>query len=153
MTMVDQAISEVNPEDFERIVVVWEASVRATHHFLSEEWIQEHRPLIPKYLEMVELACIRDRAGTVIAFLGALEGNIEMLFIHPEHFRKGLGKTLINHAIKEQGATKVDVNEDNPEALKFYQTMGFEVTGRSELDGQGNPYPLLHMALTQKTGQ
>jgi hypothetical protein len=25
--------------------------------------------------------------------------------------------------------------------------MGFEQVGRSELDGQGNPFPLLHMRL------
>ncbi|MGY0625916.1 MAG: GNAT family N-acetyltransferase, partial [Paraglaciecola chathamensis] len=44
-------------------------------------------------------------------------------------------------------ATKVDVNEQNPKALGFYQRIGFKVVGRSELDGQGKPYPLLHLAL------
>lgn len=31
------------------------------------------------------------------------------------------------------------------QALAFYKQQGFRVVGRSALDGQGNPYPLLHM--------
>jgi putative acetyltransferase len=41
----------------------------------------------------------------------------------------------------------VDVNEQNPQGVGFYRHMGFEQVGRSELDGQGNPFPLLHMRL------
>lgn len=145
---VNHQISDLTQADYPQIMVVWEASVRATHHFLSEAWIEEHRPLIlEQYLDMVELQGIRDEAGKAVAFLGHLDGNIEMLFIRPNHFRKGLGKALIEFAVEEKAATKVDVNEQNPGACEFYQKMGFEVTKRSELDGQGNPFPILHMAL------
>ncbi|MGG2473877.1 acetyltransferase, partial [Rhizobium sp. BR5] len=27
----------------------------------------------------------------------------------------------------------------------FYRRLGFEPTGRSDLDGQGRPYPLVHL--------
>ena len=143
-------ISDLSPADYAQIMVVWEASVRATHHFLSEAWIEEHRPLIlEQYLDMVELQGIRDEAGKAVAFLGHLDGNIEMLFIHPDHFKKGLGRALIQYAVADKGASKVDVNEQNPGACEFYRKMGFEVTSRSELDGQGNPFPILHMELVQ----
>ena len=141
-------ITDLNQADYAQIIVVWEASVRATHHFLTEAWIEEHRPLIlEQYLDMVSLHGIRDELGKAVAFLGHLDGNIEMLFVHPEHFRQGLGKALIRYAIDEQNATKVDVNEQNPGACQFYESMGFEVVSRSELDGQGNPFPILHMEL------
>jgi putative acetyltransferase len=39
----------------------------------------------------------------------------------------------------------VDVNEQNAEGRRGH--MVFEQVGRSELDGQGNPFPLLHMQL------
>ena len=45
-------------------------------------------------------------------------------------------------------AHELDVNEQNPQALAFYQRMGFQVVGRSAVDGQGNPFPLLHMKLS-----
>ncbi|SLJ82783.1 putative acetyltransferase [Mycobacteroides abscessus subsp. abscessus] len=37
------------------------------------------------------------------------------------------------------------MNEDNPTARKFYAAKGFEEIGRSEIDGQGRPFPLLHL--------
>ena len=148
--MAQHQISDLAPADYAQIMVVWEASVRATHHFLSEAWIEEHRPLIlEQYLDMVQLHGIRDEAGKPVAFLGHLDGNIEMLFIHPDHFKKGLGRALIQYAVEEKGATKVDVNEQNPGACEFYLKMGFEVISRSELDGQGNPFPILHMELVK----
>ncbi len=145
---MEHQIQSVTRVDYPEIMEVWEASVRATHHFLTEEWIVEHRPLIlNQYLDMVDLNCVKDADGRLIAFLGTAEGNVEMLFVHPDSFGKGVGKALMQHAIKSLGATKVDVNEDNPRACGFYKSIGFEVTSRSDLDGQGNPYPILHMTL------
>lgn len=80
-------------------------------------------------------------------FCGVHDGNIEMLFIAADARGKGVGAMLAAYAIKEQGASKVDVNEQNEQALGFYQHIGFKVIGRSPVDGQGKPYPLLHMAL------
>lgn len=70
-----------------------------------------------------------------------------MLFVAPAVRGSGVDRRLVEHAISQCGATLVDVNEQNEQAVGFYQKMGFAVTGRSPLDGQGKPYPLLHMAL------
>jgi putative acetyltransferase len=43
------------------------------------------------------------------------------------------------------GATQLDVNEQNEQAVGFYRRLGFEVVGRSAEDGLGQPFPLLHM--------
>lgn len=45
--------------------------------------------------------------------------------------------------------TTVDVNEQNTQAVGFYARAGFTVTGRSPVDDEGRPYPLLHLALTR----
>lgn len=39
----------------------------------------------------------------------------------------------------------MDVNEQNPQAIGFYQYMGFIVVKRSETDMEGKPYPILTM--------
>jgi len=39
----------------------------------------------------------------------------------------------------------VDVNEQNPDAIKFYLAAGFTIVGRSPLDSGGRPFPLLHL--------
>lgn len=140
-------ISSVSPEEYPRVVDVWEASVRATHHFVTESDIEIFRPLVYDELPHTELACVRDADGKLIGFIGIAEGKIEMLFVHPDYRGHGIGRTLINYALNERGATSVDVNEQNDQAVGFYLWMGFEVVGRSELDGNGKPYPLLHMRL------
>ena len=63
-------VVKVGPDDFEELAEVWEASVRATHDFLSEADIRELRSLLPvRYLPAVELRCLRD-AGRIVAFIG-----------------------------------------------------------------------------------
>ena len=144
------SIVPATEQDHPEIIEVWEASVRATHHFLSEEDILFLRPLIlEQYLAAVDLYCLKDEPGAIHGFLGVSEGNIEMLFLAPGSRGKGLGKRLVRFALSELGARKVDVNEQNPSAVGFYQHMGFTVAGRSPLDGQGKPFPLLHMVIKQ----
>ncbi|MDL4863903.1 acetyltransferase [Halomonas elongata] len=141
-------IEIVEKDDRQRLIEIWEASVRATHDFLAEEDLQELKPLIlEQYFDAVDLRCARSGDGEILGFCGVHDGNIEMLFISPDARGKGVGAMLADHAIKEQGATEVDVNEQNEQALGFYQHIGFSVTGYSPVDGQGKPYPLLHMAL------
>ncbi|EGB13671.1 GCN5-related N-acetyltransferase [Pseudodesulfovibrio mercurii] len=134
--------------DHPELLAVWEASVRATHHFLAEEDILPLRPLILEhYFDAVTLCCARDMAGKILGFSGVAHGNLEMLFVAPDSRGRGIGTALCRHAVDRFGVTRVDVNEQNPQALGFYERFGFEVVGRSPLDGQGKPFPLLHMKL------
>jgi putative acetyltransferase len=71
-----------------------------------------------------------------------------MLFVHPDHRGRGVGRTLAGHAIAA-GARTVDVNEQNAQAVGFYERLGFVVVGRSERDADGKPFPILHMALVR----
>jgi putative acetyltransferase len=115
---------------------------------MQEADIATLKPLIlAHYFAAVDLVCARGEEGEIAGFCGVHDGNIEMLFIAPEARGGGVGRQLVDYAIRCLGATRVDVNEQNAQALGFYQHLGFEVTGRSPLDGQGKPYPLLHMAL------
>ena len=137
----------VRPEDYSRVVEVWEASVRATHDFVSDADIEIFKPLVRSGLPAVELACVRDAEDQVAGFIGVEEVKVEMLFIDPAWRGQGAGSRLLKYAIDRLGITTLDVNEQNPQALGFYLRMGFEVAGRSDLDGMGKRYPLLHMRL------
>lgn len=146
--MKNTRIENVYTSDYEEIANVWEASVIATHHFLTEEEIFALKPLVEDhYLASVPLFYTKDEQGRIQGFLGVSEDKIEMLFIHPDFIGKGIGKALLRYAIDELGMSKVDVNEQNTQATNFYKHFGFQVIGRSELDGQGNPRPILYMEL------
>jgi len=148
--MMKYKIDKIEESEYPEVVDVWEASVRATHHFLKAEDIEYFRSLIlNEYLKAVDLKCVRDSKRKIVGFLGVVEQNIEMLFIHPKILGKGIGKILLKYALEELNVTKVDVNEDNEQAVGFYEHFGFKTITRSELDGSGKPYPTLHMMLEQ----
>lgn len=141
-------IESATKNDFDEIVEVWEASVRATHHFLAESDIAFFKPLIRnEFLKTVDLYCIRNNKQKIQGFLGVAEGKIEMLFLHPTAFGKGFGRKLLLFAVQKLGAKKLDVNEDNPQAVGFYHHMGFITVSRSPCDSLGKPFPILHLEL------
>jgi len=150
MTTINFKVEKVSKNDYAEIVEVLEASVRATHTFLTEDDITFFKPLIlNQYLDAVTLRCLKDENGNILGFIGASDNSLEMLFLSPKYRGMGLGKHLLKLATEEFGVTKVDVNEQNPEACGFYKHFGFSVIGRSELDGSGKPYPILHMELNK----
>ena len=75
------------------------------------------------------------------------DGNVEMLFLDPDYRGRGGGSLLLRHAFTSFAATSVDVNEQNPQALGFYQHHGFRVVSRSTHDSTGKPYPILHLTV------
>ena len=139
---------KVDRSDYQELIEIWEAAVRATHDFLKEEDIQYFKPLIlEKYFDAVNLSVIKDEDEKILGFSGVAENNLEMLFIHPARFGSGIGSRLLKHAINKFSITQLDVNEENVQALNFYTNKGFKVTDRSEKDTTGKPYPILHMQL------
>ncbi len=125
---------------------VWEKSVRATHLFLTEQDIQNLVPYCREAIMLVDLFVVNDDERP-IAFMGISGDKIEMLFVSPAYFRTGIGASLIRLAIDEYKARFVDVNEQNPNALAFYQKMGFQTFERTETDELGLPFPILKMKL------
>ncbi|XFB06516.1 GNAT family N-acetyltransferase [Azotobacter salinestris] len=143
-----EEICEVTESQFERLADVWEASVKVTHDFLTEQDVLSLRSkVLNDYLAAVTLRAYKDEQGSLQGFVGVSNGKVEMLFISPEYRGMGIGKLLLNYAINHLGATELDVNEQNPLAIAFYKHMGFKVIGRSLVDSLGNPFPLLHMRL------
>ncbi len=138
-------ISTIATTEYPEVMQVWEASVRATHHFLKEKDIVLFRELIPSYFGAVQLFAVRDTGYRILGFLGTSEDTIEMLFIHPDARGKGIGSTLLDYAVNKLHLQKVDVNEQNEQAFGFYTCKGFTVASRSEQDGTGKPYPILHL--------
>lgn len=133
-------------KEYEQLSEIWERSVRATHDFLTEKDIYEIKAaLTTDYFPNVDLYTLIDK-DVCIGFIGLSGSVIEMLFIDDTHRGCGYGSALIEFA-KSRGVTKVDVKEQNPSALRFYEAKGFIVTGRDETDDVGRPYPILHLSL------
>jgi putative acetyltransferase len=147
MTKQSKKIFSITKDDYPRLLEIWESSVRATHHFLKESDIQFFKPLVVNAFSDVNIISCKDSFGIIVGFLGIANNKIEMLFIDASYRGKGIGKKLTKYAIRNLKATKLDVNEQNPQAVEFYKHIGFKIIGRSELDEMGKSFPLLHMEL------
>lgn len=136
-------------EDRDRLLQLWERSVRATHHFLAKSDIVTLRPLVAQELasDALDWWVVVSAGETLIGFLGFVNDTIEALFIDPQHQGRGAGKLLVAHAqsLAEGRGLAVDVDEQNEAALGFYGALGFFVTGRSPTDSGGRPFPILHL--------
>lgn len=133
------------PEDGARVVEIWAAAVDATHDFLTPEdraAIGREVEAVLPYAAMTLAVDDRDRP---LGFMLIDNGHMEALFIDPEHRGAGVGAIMIDYALAVHPSLTTDVNEQNAQAVGFYEHMGFERTGRSDLDGQGRPYPLIHL--------
>ncbi|MCA0155798.1 acetyltransferase [Tsukamurella sp. M9C] len=135
--------------DHPALVRVWRSSVDATHDFLAaaDRDAIEAR-LASDYFPQVRLT-VAEIDGAVAGFAGTAGDDLAMLFAHADARGCGVGRALLDHAVRELGVRTVDVNEQNEQAVGFYAHSGFTVTGRSETDGDGLPYPLLHLALAE----
>ena len=129
-----------------QLLKVCESSVKATHLFLSDDEISDIKQYVPQTLNDVPLLVIAENeSGNPIGFMGVADKMLEMLFISNESRGQGIGKQLLQYGIENYSINELAVNEQNPLAKGFYEHMGFEVYKRTELDEQGNPYPLLYM--------
>lgn len=135
--------------DYSQLIEIWKSSVSATHDFLSSEDFIKIKEQLPFYFNNVSLYIYSDISGEIKAFLGVSHEMIEMLFVHATERGKGIGKLLLKFAINDLGLKKVDVNEQNTQALHFYEKFGFKKIGYSELDSEGMPYPIVHLELIQ----
>lgn len=135
----------MTPQLSEQLLALWEASVRATHHFLSD---MEIRQIKASALQAVENLIIATKESEEpAAFMGVENHRLEMLFLSPAECGKGLGRLLLEYGMQHYGVCEVTVNEQNPQAVGFYQHMGFQTYKRTDHDEEGNPYPLLYMKL------
>ena len=128
------------------LLTVWESSVRATHLFLSDTEIENIKQYVPQALRKIpHLLVAGNEDGAAIAFAGVDGHKLEMLFVSAENRGKGVGRQLLQYAVDTYAVNDLAVNEQNPQAIGFYEHMGFQTYKRSETDEQGNPYPILYM--------
>jgi ribosomal protein S18 acetylase RimI-like enzyme len=139
-------IQEGKVEDYKQLMSIWESSVKATHSFLKQEDFEFYKKVLPDAFSQVALYTLRSD-NEIVAFMGISGKNLEMLFVSDKARGQGYGKRLLEDAINRLNVTKVDVNEENKQALGFYEKFGFRIVDRSEKDSMEKDYPILHLSL------
>lgn len=133
------------PDDGARAVEIWRDAVDATHDFLTREDRVVLDAMVCGFLPSAPLWLAVDESDRPLAFMLIDNGHMEALFVDPVVRGQGIGAALVRHGLALHADMTTDVNEQNAQAVGFYESMGFQRTGRSVLDGQGRPYPLIHL--------
>ena len=143
-------IRRSRPADGERVVAIWRDAVDATHHFLAPADRIAIEAEVSAVLPGLDLWLAVDDDDRAVGFMALDAGHVDALFVDPAAHGSGIGRALIDYALALQAGDApltTDVNAQNEGAVAFYRRLGFVPTGRSERDGQGRPYPLVHMRL------
>ncbi|MCW6536511.1 acetyltransferase [Sphingomonas sp. MMSM24] len=126
-------------------MAIWRGAVDATHDFLDPADRIAIDAEVSAFLPAAALTLAVDGTDRAIGFMFLYEGHMEALFIDPARRGTGVGRALVEEALCRHPHLTTDVNEHNSQAIGFYERIGFTRTGRSATDGQGRPYPLIHL--------
>ena len=135
------------PEDYDALTILWRETVVTTHKFLKATDIDQIQRMLPVYFDAVNLLTWFD-GEKLIGFSGTKNYKLEMLFLDVRCLHQGYGSQILERLINEDHIQTVDVNEQNPDALAFYQHNGFHIANRDAEDNQGRSFPILHLKLT-----
>ena len=135
------------PEDGDRTVAIWRDAVDATHDFLTAADRQAIDLEVQRFLPHSPLWLAVDQRDLAMGFMGLAGAHMEALFVDPAFHGIGVGRKLVGHALELHPVLTTDVNEQNNQAIGFYERLGFVRIGRSPDDGEGRPYPLIHLRL------
>jgi putative acetyltransferase len=128
---------------------IWRRAVDATHDFLSFEDRRDIEAEVAAFLPAAPLDLVVDEADRAVGFMLLYGNHMEALFADPDFRGSGVGRALVEDAVKRHPHLATDVNEQNLQAIAFYERLGFERRGRSGMDSQGRPYPLIHLSYTK----
>lgn len=79
----------------EKLLDIWEQSVRVTHTFLSEEGLKRLKTYVPAAICDVEHLLIAESAsGEPVGFMGTAGKRLVMFFLLPEEHGKDSGRQL-----------------------------------------------------------
>lgn len=130
----------------DKLTIIWQKSVEATHLFLSPQDIKDILPQVVIGLKQIPILLVSFTDDDApIGFAGIADDKLEMLFLSPDYFQQGIGYKMISTAIQDYQIKYVDVNKQNPKALKFYLRQGFTIFKRSPVDSDNRPFPILHL--------
>ena len=112
----------------------------SVHEPLYRAQLEAHPDAIELPAEQISAGLVRvaEQNGEIAGFAVLLERSadaceLDGLFVEPERMRAGVGRRLVEDAkriARERGATRIDVVA-NPQAVAFYEAVGFTTVGEA----------------------
>ncbi|MFN2577525.1 MAG: GNAT family N-acetyltransferase [Pyrinomonadaceae bacterium] len=150
---MNRQIRRARPDESDELTALAHAAKR--HWGYPDEWINHWQ---------IDLTITRDFIETNEVFVATIDGRIagccalvlsesvmelEHMWIHPNHMRKGIGRALFEHSkrrAQELGSPSLELSAD-PNAEIFYERMGAKRIGDVAADVLGHSRVLPRMRI------
>lgn len=117
------------PELIDLWVAAWTQAMPAIDFETRRAWFVDH--MMKLRATGVAVTCAFDAAsGALAAFIMRDEtsGHIDQLAAAPAYWAKGAANALLADAKRHAAHLELDVNQDNPRAVRFYERHAFRRT-------------------------
>jgi len=135
------------PADGARSVTIWREAVDATHHFLAPSDRQSIDGIVQHFLPNSELWLAVDDDDRAMGFMLLEADHMAALFVAPAFHGAGVGRSLVEHALRLQPVIRTEVNEQNARMPGFYERLGFSAKEQTGMVWSRAPYPLIYLQL------
>lgn len=111
--------------DIDTIMDIWLTSNREAHAFVPAAYWQQNFASVKEAILKAEVY-VAEESGQVAGFLGLVGNYIAGLFVKQQARDRGIGADLLKHVQSLQDTLELDVYQENPRAVAFYQNHGFQ---------------------------
>jgi ribosomal protein S18 acetylase RimI-like enzyme len=82
----------------------------------------------------------------IVGFAAVRDSYLSFLYVHPDHYRQGIGLKLLRASIKlAEDVPWTIVLAENEPAISLYKRAGFDEVARFESDNEGYPVTCIRM--------
>jgi ribosomal protein S18 acetylase RimI-like enzyme len=89
---------------------------------------------------------VAEEEEQVIGFAAVDEDYLSFMYVHPQHYRRGIGRELLRASLQiaTQNAWTIVLDGNEP-AIALYRSEGFTEVARFESDNEGYPVTCVRM--------
>lgn len=119
-------IREFQISDTEQVMKLWLSGNIEAHSFVPEKYWQSHFKEVQEALQQADV-WVYNIDGNVHGFIGLINEYIAGIFVDKNYRSKGIGTQLVNFVKEKYDTLSLNVYQENPRAVAFYQSKGFAV--------------------------
>ena len=138
-------IRKYDNQDSDDLLEVWYQASVIAHHFMGDEFFAREREAIQNDHLPIAETWVYELEGKIVGFISLLGRCVGAIFVHPAVQRKGIGRSLMDHARSLYGKLELEVFKANLVGRAFYDQYGFKVV--EEYFHEALAQPMLKMQL------
>ena len=132
---------------------IYKVHLDSGKHFYQECYSAHQINLLYKnkkpsgYLNIIDdIYLISDEKNNTLGWIHCSDNEIHGLYIHPQHIKKGIGKTLVEFSLENLLNTSKHIKiQSSLFAVDFYKKMGFIITNYENVEIENTKIAVVNM--------